>query len=372
MKLLITGGHVTPALAVIDELLADKKRDVKKSDLVFVGRRYVDRRKIQTSFEFQEVSRRDIRFVNITAGRFTRTVSLQSLVNLILFPYGILQALQIVRQENPEAILSFGGYIGLPICIAGFLFRKKIYIHEQTIHPGITNRVSAAFAKKIFVSFKESLRFFPRKKTLFTGNPLRKSIFETSQKTFTISGNKPVIYITGGSLGAHSINNHISRILDELLQHFIVIHQTGNVKEYNDFQKLQKQRQRLRNDLKKNYILKEHVTDDEIGYVYSVSDMVVARAGANTFFELITLQKPAVFIPLPWSAHHEQQKHAELFHKAGAGEIFPQSQRSQLLLELIQTVANNASMYKKNIETLRDYVSNHATTNIIATIFNST
>ncbi len=363
-KLLITGGHVTPALAVIDALYRKKL----PCELIFVGRKYVNRRETAYSFEYNEVIKRDIPFIHMEAGRLTRVVGLQSFYNLLKVPAGFLMAFKILAQQKPDIVLTFGGYIGLPIALAARMQGIRVYSHEQTICPGLANRMISRLARKTFVSFPQSAVYFDKSRVLVTGNPLRQSVF-TSGKPVFIMPSLPCIYITGGSLGAHSVNTHIERILPDLLKKYVVIHQTGNVAEFKDFQRLLELKNSLSSDLSERYFPKEHFSDEEIGWVYSVAKMVVGRSGANTFFELMALKKPAVFIPLPWSAHDEQRRQALLFKESGLGEIFEQNRPSSELFRMINSVMDTLDSYRKHFDTLPHHYHTHAQDAIVENIF---
>ncbi len=352
MKILITGGHVTPAIAVIDEL--------KGQEVVFVGRKYAVSQESKPSFEFTEITKRGIKFIDLPAGRLTRALSFRAFVNLLKVPKGIISAYLILKNEKPDRVLSFGGYLALPLAFWAYIFKIPVFTHEQTIVPGLANRLIGKFAKKVFVSFKEVSSFFSKNKVVVSGNPVRKSIFKVIKKPFVVNQQLPTIFISGGALGSHSINKHIKNILERLLKKYQLIHQTGSVKGKNDYESLLKVRESLSPQLKTRYFLKEHFFENEFGFVYSVSDVVVGRAGANTFFELVALQKPAVFIPLPWSSGKEQQKQAEIFLKAGCAEIFDQSEESSVLYEKIEKVLNNLDEYKNNFRNLRSLNSENA------------
>lgn len=350
MKLLITGGHLTPALAVIDKIIDSPQKDT--TSLIFVGRKYALDSEQTLSLEYKELSKRNISFISLQAGRITRLITFRSFINMLKIPIGFIHAFIILRQQLPDVILSFGGYLAIPVAVVGWLLRVPVYTHEQTICPGLANRTIAFFSKKIFYSFPESKYFFPPHKSILSGNPVRSTVFKIIDKSIDIDTTKSIIYVTGGSLGSHGINEHIRNILPELLQDYVVIHQIGDIKEYDDYEHLLRYRRTLSDEIKKRYFPVKHFFDNEIGYIYSVSDMVVARAGANTFFELIHLKIPTIFIPLPWSAQKEQQKHAEFFKNNKIGEVFEQKEQSTHLLELIRTVFSHKDAYIKNFEAL--------------------
>lgn len=361
MKVLITGGHVTPALALIDK--------ISDHEIVFVGRKYALSSEDTLSFEYKEVLARKIRFINLETGKFNRDPTVKNFANLFKIFFGFLKGYRIVRQEKPDIVVTFGSYIAVPIAFWSYALGISVYLHEQTIIPGLANRFISFFAKKIFISFEETLRFFQKKKIFLTGNPLRESIFSTIKKPFEIKKDRPVILILGGSLGSHSINMLIKELLRKLLNKYIVIHQIGDTKEYNDFPALKKLRQELPREIRERYFVAKHFFDDEIGYVYSISDLVLSRSGANTFFELIALKKPAILVPLPWSVENEQQKHAEMFEKAGCGEIFNQKRPSSRLYFLIAKMVKNMTWYKENFKNLEKFYLKDATETIKKEIF---
>lgn len=363
-KILITGGHVTPALAVIDRI----KERSKYTHLVFVGRKYTSEKEKQVeSFEYKEVSARKIPFIHLSTGRLTRLLSLRTFFNILQIPRGLVSSWKILKEEKPEVILSFGGYIALPIAICAKLQRIPVLTHEQTIVPGIANKIIAHFADTIFLSFPESAMHFKDKKIVLSGNPIRKSIFQS--KNNIISGKIPCIYVTGGSLGAHAVNVMIENILSELLESYYVIHQTGSVMEFHDYERLSKLREALPDKLKERYILKEHVSDAEIGSIYKSADIVISRSGANTFFEVVALKKPTIFIPLPWSANQEQELHAQIFKKHKTGEIVHQSEGSEQLLKIIKQVVEKKEEYQSRFNSLSSYNHINAADTIIDAIF---
>lgn len=364
-KIIITGGHVTPALAVIDAL----HKNSPDTTVVFVGRKYNNNREKTESFEYQEVVRRSTKFYHLTTGRLTRSVSIETIQNLFTIPWGFVQAWQILRYEKPDLVLSFGGYLALPMAIIASWLSIPVYTHEQTIHPGLANQKIAKVAQKVFISFPESAPFFPKDKTVVTGNPIRESVF-TVKKDVTIPRDVPCIYVTGGSLGAHAINVHLEHIIRDLVTSYVVIHQTGNLHEYNDYERLTGIKDTLPKDVQSRYILKTHVGDDEIGSIFKQADLVISRAGANTFYELVALKKPAVLIPLPLAAFDEQRKQAQVLKDAGVAEIFEQNRPSEELLATILQVLTNKQTYEREYEKLKADYNTKAAARIVEEIFN--
>lgn len=362
---MVTGGHLAPAIALIEEL----RKNNSKISVVFVGRKYALDSEKTISLEFKEIEKMGIPFVPLTAGRLTRVLTLKSVRNFLRIPLGFLNAFSIVSGQRPDVIFSFGGFLALPVAFWGYLFGIPVYSHEQTINPGLANKIISRFSKKVFVAFPEAKKHFDSKKTFVSGNPIRQSVFQIDVKPFAVKKDRPVIYITGGSLGSHSINVHIKKIIGDLLKDFIVIHQVGDTKEYHDFEELAEVRARLPQELSDRYYIKKHFFANEIGYVYSITDFCVGRSGANTFFELMALKIPAIFIPLPWSAGREQQKHAEIFAKAGLGEIFHQVEPSDKLLRLIKQMAGDLKGFRDNFDKLDSSYKENAAKFLVDEIF---
>jgi UDP-N-acetylglucosamine--N-acetylmuramyl-(pentapeptide) pyrophosphoryl-undecaprenol N-acetylglucosamine transferase len=365
MKLLITGGHLAPALALIEEIEKTKK----EVDIIFVGRKYPTDKERTLSLEYKEINKKNLTFVSIEAGRLNRIISVSSIISFLRIPFGFIQAFFIINKYRPDKIMSFGGYLALPVVFWGYIFRVPVFTHEQTIKPGIANRLISFFSKKIFVSFEEVKNNFPPEKTYVSGNPVKPSVFKIIEAPFEIKKDRPVIYVTGGSLGSHSINLHIKDILKPLLEKYTIIHQVGDTKEYHDYEDLLAIKNQLANDLQSRYFLVKHFFDNQIGFVYNKADLVIGRAGANTFFELLALNKPALFIPLPWSSGREQQHHAEIFAKVGCGEIFHQISPSGKLLRLIDQMIDKIDYYKGNFKNLSKFYKKNVSKYLISEIF---
>lgn len=352
MKILITGGHVTPALAVIEEL--EKRQGIR---IIFVGRKYALDFDKEPSFEFDEISKKNIHFINLTAARFTRSLSFNTFINLLKLPIGLLQSFFIVVNEKPNVVMSFGGYLALPIGIAAFILSIPVITHEQTIRPGATNRIIGLFARHIFVAFPQAASFFKPSKTSVSGNPLRGSLFEKKLETAVTKKNgKKLLYVTGGSLGSHVLNVQMEKCLPKLLKDFTVVHQCGTSSQYNDFDRLSKIDS-------ENYYVKRHFGVGEVSWLYKNADVVVSRSGANTLFELIAFALPCVLVPLPLSAYNEQMHQAQVLKESGAGEIFRQEESNSILYDLICKVVANSTEYKHNFKKIQSlYKSNAAVT----------
>ncbi len=355
---LFTGGHVTPALAVID-ILQKEQSDVR---ILFAGRSYTEKSNIP-SFEYQEITHRKIPFFHIRAGRMNRSVSLATVVEIVKIPLGFFDVIRVLLREKPNLIVSFGGYIALPVSIVSSLFGIPIVTHEQTIRPGLANRIIGHLAKRVFTSFPESAQYFSKGKVEVSGNPMRRFASTSEGSREQVESSRPLIYVTGGSLGSHAINTHIEHILPTLLASYHLVHQTGNIQEYGDFERLTQLKKTLPHELAREYEIFEHVDSEKVGKYFKNADLIVTRSGANTFFEIILFQKPAILIPLPWSAFDEQRLHAHILKNAGVADIFEQEDDSQKLLTMIQSIVSTPNTYGQSFSSLaRTYSTNGAHT----------
>ena len=213
--------------------------------------------------------------------------------------------------------------MSLPVVFASFLRSIPIVIHEQTLEAGLANRIAARFATKICISWESSRRFFPAEKTVLTGNPIRK--FQISNYKYPMSnGRKKLIYVTGGSLGSHAINLLIDGCIERLLDEHLIYHQTGDAREFNDFERLENRKKQLSELKQSRYTLTKFVSADDIGVLLKQADLVVGRSGINTVSELLYFEKSAILIPLPFSQRKEQKKNALFLERIGLAKVVEQ------------------------------------------------
>lgn len=314
MKIVIIGGHPAPALAVLDQLAKD-------TQVLFIGRKYVFEGDPAFSFEYRTVTARGIPWKTIVTGRLQRRFSWYTIPSLIKIIFGFYQAIFILKSEKPGVVLSFGGYLSVPISFAAFLLRIPVVIHEQTMQAGLANKITAKIARKICLSWESSARFFPSGKTVLTGNPIQKEILALSLSRHTRENNIPILSIFGGSSGSRAINKLIENCLTSLLKKFVVYHQTGEANGQNDFKRLSAFRLNLPVEIRERYNLAVSFPPVQYAKALQAADLVIARSGINTVTELLYLNKPALLIPLPSGQRNEQLVNAQFLKKCGLAEI---------------------------------------------------
>ena len=347
MKIALTGGHLSPALSIIEEIPKEWK-------VIFIGRKYNFEGDKSISLEYNIIKELGIEFENLTTGRFQRKLTRNTIPSLFKLPTGFFTALKILHKHQPDIILGFGGYIQLPVIFAAFFMRIPVVIHEQTLEAGAANQISARFAKKICISWESSRKFFPKDKTVFTGIPLRRETIEINKEKISTKNDIPQIFITGGSSGAHFINNLVENSLKKVLVKYKVVHQTGDSKKFNDFDKLENIKKTLPDNLNKNYILTKFINPTEFPKVMKESDLVISRAGINTVSEILFFNKPCILIPIPFAQKNEQFKNSLFLKNLGLAEIIEQKNAtSNLLTQKIEMMLNNQGNYKtKKIDNL--------------------
>ncbi|MCL5438460.1 MAG: UDP-N-acetylglucosamine--N-acetylmuramyl-(pentapeptide) pyrophosphoryl-undecaprenol N-acetylglucosamine transferase [Patescibacteria group bacterium] len=363
MKIVITGGHLSPLLAVVDAF-------PKSTDILVIGRKRALEGDAAFSLEYQEIQKRGIPFKSIVTARLQRKFTKYTIPSLLKFPYGFFRAVSILKRFKPDIVLSFGSYISLPVNLAAFVLGIPLVLHEQTFGAGTSNKISSIFAKKICVSWEESKKYFPESKTVLTGIPMRKEVINTPGKIPVFNQkfeniDLPMIYVTGGSLGSHAINLLIEKCIDDLLKKFKILHQTGDAREFGDFDRLEQKKEKLDDKIKSRYVLAKFVDPLITGSVIKNSAFVVSRSGINTVSELIFLGKPAILIPLPYSQNDEQVKNAEFFKDLGIGEIFFQDRSPDNFLKLIYLMLENLEKYNKKAKETEKILQKDAASKIV-------
>ena len=357
MKICICGGHLTPALAVINEL---KKRKI--DDIFYIGRSTSIEGDVVPSAESVVIPNLGVKFYAIKAGRLQRKFTRYTIPSLLRTPIGILSSLLILSQERPDIIISFGSYVALPVVIASRLLGIPAITHEQTIKGGLANKMIARFAKKIALSWPRSMDYFPEQKSILTGNPIRMEILNLEKKRTA----RPVIFITGGNQGAHSINEIVLEIIEDLVQKYEVIHQTGGALKFKDFEMLAARAGQLPKRLQNRYKPSKWLNSDELAEVYSRTSLLVGRSGANTVSEVAALGIPALFIPLPWAGGDEQEENAKMLEGLGAALLLPQERLTpKRLLFAINSVINNLDEYKKRAKQAKKIIQPDASKLIV-------
>jgi len=321
-----TGGHVLPALSVIEEL---EQRGVPM-DLLWIGSK--------NGVEGNEARARGIRFEAVSTGKFRRYPDFKTVTDAVRVPLGVPQAWRILHSFQPDVIFSTGGYVSTPSVIAGTRM-APVLSHEQTAVLGLATRINARFVDVQALTFDSSLAYTKdTRKTVVTGNPVRRSLREGTRQgglqRFGFRSDLPVLFVTGGARGSSPLNQRIEVILDDLLDRLQILHQTGARTDNPDFEHLSQRQRELPSERRDRYVVVERLRD-EMADVYAMADLMLARAGAGTVAEIAFLGKTAILIPLPGAGGQEQHRNAEALSTVDGAVVLDQQEASPQALRTI-------------------------------------
>lgn len=326
MKILFAGGgtlgHISPIVALSRAIKQKYPRE--EIQLFYLGP--------QDEFSEKLLAPEGIKVKIILAGKIRRYFGIKSIFEnsldvLFKMPFGFLQAFFHIFVISPDVIFSKGGYGSFPVVLSGWLLLTPIFLHESDITPGLANRLSSRFSLEIFVSFPaEKTGYFPAKKMISVGNPIRSEILkgdqEKAKELFKISGKKPVILVLGGSQGSQRINDVLLTIAPEILSEFELLHQTG----VNNFKQVEAEAKVvIDKELQKYYHPFPFLEEDKLKHAFSAASLVISRAGSSSIFEIAALGKPSLLIPLPEAAQNHQLKNAYAFAENGACQVLEEA-----------------------------------------------
>ncbi len=350
-RVVFTGGHAgTTAIATIEAAL--KKR--VNWEIYWIGPRKTFEGKDIASYHSKVFPKLGVNYKGINTGRLQRKLTFWTIPSILKIPLGFAQAFYLILKIRPKVVVSFGGYVALPVVFSSWILGVPVIVHEQTMAAGLANKLSSYFARKIALARVESEAYYPKLKTEVIGNPVMSGILSVKHKSKM--GEPPVVFITGGSSGAQTINRAVDAVLEKILSSYKVIHHVGEL----DFPHFEDRRERLPSGLKERYEVYSFIDPQEIGKVYEKADILVSRAGANTVSEIMVTGRPSILIPIPWSRYDEQTKNAKMAEKTGVAYIVPQNELTgeRLLDELGKIEKNWERMVKNMDQTLASLDSN--------------
>lgn len=327
---LVIGGHITPAVAVIEQMQHQGLTPIR-----LVGRQTVDVHG-SPSYESEIASQLGIGYLELDLPKPGNTL-ISKLIYLgkLVWSWGRLLGRFIWKR--PRLIVSFGGYVSFPVLLAAVCLRIPYIIHEQTSVMGKANRLFAPLAAQVAISWRDT-RFAPATAKV-TGNPIRHQFLSPPQKPSWMPGTKrPLILITGGNQGARRLNYWLFDHLDKFLDSYVIVHQTGSTQNQADYKQAQKLKQT--NDRSRRYYLPQtRLSAADMRWCMENAAVVVSRAGANTVTELLVVGAKVIFVPLPIAADNEQMLNAHLVREYLRSIIVEQSQLDQLYDKLIRLIS---------------------------------
>ena len=297
-----TAGHVTPHMSLIPRLQA------AGYDIHYIG--------TERGIEHELIARiPSITYHVVQSGKLRRYFSLQNFTDPFRVLHGAWTCVRLMRSLKPDVCFSKGGFVSVPVVIGAWLARVPTVCHESDLTPGLANRISALFVDRVATTFQECADALGKKAEM-TGTPLRPSLFlgsrEKGLRMAGFTGQKPVLMMTGGSLGAQSVNRCLRACLPLILPRMDVLHLCGRGNLDESLTHLS------------GYCQMEFL-DDEMADALAAADLVLSRAGSNTLSELLALGKPMLLVPYPLGASRgDQIKNAESYRKRGLARVLPQ------------------------------------------------
>lgn len=293
-----TGGHLFPAIAVAEEISISHPQD----KVTFVG--------TAKGLETRIIPLTMWELITMDVPTFKGMGMLRKIKTIFSMPSAFLQAFKILRRTRPSIVIGVGGYAAGPLTLAAALIGIPTVAMEQNAIPGITNRILGHFVKKIFVMFAESAKYFPKRKVVAAGNPVRRKIREAAVHK-QVKRNGFTLLVFGGSQGAKTINEKMTdalKYLEDVKDDLTIIHQIGRAEDTERFQAIYRA---------KGFRAEIYHFIEDMGKMYSLADLVICRAGATSVAELSVAGKPAIFIPYPYAADNHQEANAKVLVEHG-------------------------------------------------------
>lgn len=300
-----TGGHIYPALAVVEEILT--QRIVADRDRVFwIGSK--------NGPEAGIVRDRGVRFYGIQTGKLRRYLSFKNITDVARIAFGFGQAYRVLRRERPAVLFAKGGYVSVPPVLAARVLGIPVVCHESDLDPGLATRINSRFSRRVLVPYDASTRYYPDRvapRVVVTGVPVRPDLFEASRgrgrSLIGAPADRPVLLVIGGSQGARALNAWLDRDRSRVCRSWYVVHQTG--RSYPESE-------RLPGYFRIPYLREEYCD------VLAAADCIVCRAGATTLWEAANLGKCMVLVPLGLDASRgDQIRNARYFGEEGAAVV---------------------------------------------------
>ena len=319
-----TAGHVTPNIALLPRL-----RELGY-DIQYIGS--------YNGIEKELIEPFGIPYHGISSGKLRRYFSLQNFTDPFRVLKGFREAKALIKQLKPDVIFSKGGFVSVPVVLAGKRNKVPSIIHESDMTPGLANKIAIPSAAKVCCNFPETLEALPKDKAVLTGSPIRQELLSgnkiAAMDLCGFTSDKPVILVIGGSLGSVVVNTAVREALPELLEKFQVIHLCGKGKLDDSLSQT------------KGYCQFEYIKN-ELRDIFALADIVISRAGANAICEVLALRKPNLLIPLSANASRgDQILNARSFERQGFSMVLEEEALTKdSLLDSVQKLYDNRSTF---------------------------
>ena len=319
-----TAGHVTPNLALMPGLKA------RGFEIRYIGS--------YEGIEKQMMEKAGVPYDGVATGKFRRSLNPKNISDIGNVFKGAREAMALLKKYRPDIVFSKGGYVSVPVVKAAKKLGIPVIIHESDMTPGLANKLCFSSASKICCNFPETLEMLPKDKAVLSGSPIRAELLqgdrEKGLRFAGLSGEKPLLLMIGGSLGALKLNETLRAALPEITKRFDVVHLTGKGKLDETLAETP------------GYVQYEFISD-ELADLFAAADVVFSRAGANAICELLALRKPSLLVPLPKEeSRGDQILNAASFEKQGFSKVIAQADLTpEILTEAVNELYDQREQY---------------------------
>lgn len=333
-----TGGHIFPALAIANEI----KRRNPDVEILFVG--------ALGKMEMEKIPAAGYQIIGLPITGFQRKLAVSNFVLPFKLIKSLLQAKKILRDFKPDVVVGVGGYASGPTLSAATSAGIPTLVQEQNSFPGKTNKILANKVSVICTAYEGLEKFFPIKKIVLTGNPVRSEVTEIegkraeAEKFFGLKPNKPTVLVVGGSLGAKTLNDSILAGIHEFQKNDVqVLWQSGK----NAFSLMHTVLEKTNHE---GIFLNEFI--QRMDLAYAAADIIISRAGAIAVSELCLIQKPTILVPSPNVAEDHQTKNAMALVNKKAAILVKDIDARKELVEVALNLLKNESQQKELSEAI--------------------
>ena len=351
-----TGGHIYPALAIINKFLEHDKN----TEVLYIG--------THNRMEKEIVPKSNIPYEAIEIYGLSKTNIIRDIKNVFLIKKAYKKCLNIMKNFKPDVVIGVGGYVTYPVLKAAKKLNIKTFIHEQNMIPGKANLAISKYADIVGVSFDASRSKFKNSNIKFTGNPCgenAKSMENYDKTKLGFTKDKKLIVVVAGSLGSKTINNSMKDFISNCGNaSYEVLYITGNGL-YNDFV----------NNLEIPNNVKVLPYFDNLPRILKSADCLVTRAGASTISEIIALHIPSILIPSPYVANNHQYFNAKALEDKKACLMIEEKDLNEAILKekisiIIDDIKTNTT-FKDNLKKLDNINSSETIYQIIKDMVNN-
>lgn len=349
MKILMTGGytggHFYPLIAVADEV-----RQICKAEKLLEPQIYF---MAPDPYNKKELFDHEITFVPVLAGKRriggSTSNKIRNFIDIFKMGIGVVTAILKLYSIFPDVVFAKGGFASFPALMAARILGIPVVIHESDSVPGRVNAWAGKFAQKIALSYREAIEYFPKDKTAYTGNPIRKDFTEPlsagAVEYLNLETNTPVILILGGSQGAQVINDAILSALPHLVDKYQILHQTGK----KNFAEVSRTANVILEG--NNFISRYHPFDYfntlAMRMAAGVASLVISRGG-STIFEIAAWGIPSILIPITSSNGDHQRKNSYNYARESGAIVIEEANLSpEIILNEVERIMTNTALSEK-------------------------